>query len=83
MLKPIKDRLLVLRDDHEKETASGIILPKEEMPTGTGIIMAIGPEVKTLEVGQKVLFKKLDGHDFKLDGKEHVILKEFNILGVM
>lgn len=82
MLKPIKDRILILRDDQETETKSGIILPKDEMPQGSGIVMAVGPEVSEIKVGQRVIFKKLDGHDFNYQGKSHVILREFNIQGI-
>lgn len=81
-LKPTNDRLLILRDEQEKVSPGGIILPKDEIPTGTGIVMAIGPKVHDVEVGNRVIFKKLDGHDFKIDGKDHVVLREFNIQGV-
>lgn len=81
-MKMLGERVLVLRDDQEEKSAGGIILPKDEMPQGSGIIMAVGPDVKDVELGQRVIFKKLDGHGIKKDGKDHVILKEFNILGV-
>lgn len=84
MIKPIKNRVLILRDDHDEKTAAGIIIPgKKDIPTGTGIIMAIGSEVEEVEVGNKVCFKKLDGHDYKIDGKEHVIMNVESVLGVM
>lgn len=82
MLKAIKNGIIVLRDDNEKVTDSGIILPDEEMPTGTGIVMSVGNNVTIVEVGQRVIFGKLDGHDYKEDGKEYVALKDFNIQGV-
>lgn len=83
MIKPIKNRVLVLRDEHEEKTEGGIIIPgKKEVPTGTGIVVAIGNEVDVVEVGQKVLFRKTDGHDLKVDGKEHVVLTDENLMGV-
>lgn len=82
MIKPIQDRILVLRDDQEETTKSGIILPEDKLPQGTGIVMGVGPKVEVVKVGQRVLFKKLDGHDYREGGKDYVILKEFNIQAV-
>lgn len=83
MLKMIKNRILILRDLQDEETESGILLPKEELPQATGIVTAIGPDIKEVKVGQKVLFKKLDGHDFRWQGSDYVILRDFNIQGVV
>lgn len=84
MIKPIKKNVVVLLDEREEKTAGGIIVPKkpDELPSSTGIIMAIGSEVEDVEVGQRVVFQALDGHDIKIDGQEYTVLKEFNIMGV-
>ena len=84
MIKPIKKNVVVLVDEREEKTAGGIIIPgkPDEVPPGTGIIMAVGSEVEDVEVGQRVVFRALDGHDVKIDGKEYTVLKDFNILGV-
>ena len=84
MIKPIKKNIVVLVDERQEKTAGGIIIPQkpDEMPSSTGIVMAVGSEVEDVEVGQKVIFQALDGHDIKIDGKEYTVLKDFNILGV-
>lgn len=82
MIKPIKKNIVVLVDEKDEKSAGGIILPKDEMPSSTGIVMGIGSEVEDVEVGQRVIFQALDGHDIKVDGKEYTVLKDFNILGV-
>lgn len=84
MIKPIRNRVLVLREEHEEKTKGGIIIPgKKEVPTGTGFVIAVGPEIEEpISVGKRIVFRKTDGHDIKVGGKDHVILTDENIMGV-
>lgn len=92
-IKPLQDRILVKRLDGEEKTAGGIIIPDnaKEKPlegkvvsVGNGKVLDNGslrkPEVK---VGDKILFGKYSGTEVKIDGTEHLILKEDDILGVI
>jgi len=92
-IKPMNDRVLVLRVEEEQKTAGGIIIPdtaKEKPQEGKVIAVGSGkfgddgkrvaPEVK---VGDRVLFSKYAGTDIKVDGVEHVFMKEDDILGVL
>lgn len=92
-VKPLADRILVTRALEETKTAGGILIPdtaKEKPVEGTvvavgnGKVLANGT-VRTLEVktGDKVLFSKYSGTEIKVDGKEHVILREDDILGII
>jgi chaperonin GroES len=92
-IRPLQDRILVKRLEGEEKTAGGIIIPDnaKEKPQ-QGQIIAIGngkvlddgklrkPDVK---VGDKVLFSKYSGSEVKLDGTEHLILREEDLLGVI
>ena len=91
--RPLHDRVVVKRLDAEEKTAGGIIIPDtaKEKPM-QGQVVAVGPggrdeagklipiDVKT---GDKVLFGKWSGTEVKLDGEELLIMKEFDIMGVI
>jgi chaperonin GroES len=91
--RPLQDRILVKRLQGEEKTASGIIIPdnaKEKPMEGEVVAVGAGktlddgkvrkPEVKT---GDRVLFGKYAGSEVKLDGIEHLILREDDLLGVL
>jgi len=93
-VKPLADRVLVERiEEDEQKSAGGIIIPDtaKEKPQ-QGKIIAVGPgkvaddgkriamEVKP---GQKVLFGKYSGSEIKIDGKELLIMREDDILGIV
>jgi chaperonin GroES len=91
-IRPLNDRLLVLRLEEEKKTAGGIIIPDtaKEKPQ-EGKVVATGPgkmgddgkrtpmEVKE---GDRILFSKYAGSEIKIDGVEHIFMKESDILAV-
>ncbi len=92
-VKPLHDRIVVSRVESEEKTAGGIIIPDtaKEKPQ-EGKIIAVGPgkldeEGKRIPLGVKagdrVLFTKWAGTELKLDGKEYMIMKEDDILGVI
>ena len=91
--RPLADRIVVKRQAQEEKTKGGIIIPDtaKEKPV-EGVVVAVGngkvlkngkvraPEVK---VGDKILFGKYSGTEVKLDGEEHVLLREDDILAVL
>ena len=92
-IRPLQDRILAKRLSEEEKTKGGIIIPDsaKEKPQ-EGKIVAVGKgkisdEGKTIplevKVGDKVLFGKYSGTEIKLDGEEHLILKEEDVLGIM
>jgi len=92
-IRPLYDRVIVKRLPEEEVTKGGIIIPDsaKEKPI-QGEVVAVGPG-KTLDngktvaldvkVGNKVLFGKYAGSEVKLDGTEHLILREDEILAVL
>ena len=92
-IRPLQDRILVKRIESEEKTTGGIIIPDnaKEKPM-EGQIIAIGngkrlddgtlakPDVK---VGDRVLFSKYSGSEVKIDGVEHLVLREDDLLGVL
>jgi chaperonin GroES len=91
-VRPLHDRIIVKRIDEEEKSSGGIIIPdtaKEKPQQAT--VMAVGSgrrqddKVIPLDVkkGDRVLFGKYTGTEIKLDGEEHLILREDDILGVI
>ena len=92
-IRPLHDRIIVERLEEEKMTASGIIIPDsaQEKPQ-EGTVVAVGKGKVTedgkvlaldVKVGDKVLFGKYSGTEVKLDGKEFLMMREDDILGVV
>jgi chaperonin GroES len=92
-IRPLQDRIIVKRIEEEEKTKGGIIIPDsakekpmegEVISVGTGKILENGtkqaPEVKA---GDRVLFGKYSGTEVKIDGVEHLIMREDDILGVI
>ena len=91
--RPLHDRVVVRRVDSEEKTAGGIIIPDtaKEKPS-EGIIEAVGPgardesgKIQPLDVkaGDRILFGKWSGTEVKLDGKDLLIMKETDIMGIV
>ena len=92
-IRPLQDRLVVKRLAEEEKTKGGIIIPDsaKEKPV-EGEVIAVGNgkvqedgTVRKLDVkpGDRILFGKYSGTEVKLDGEEHLILREDDVLGVI
>jgi len=92
-IRPLNDRVLVLRIEEEEKTSGGIIIPDtaKEKPL-EGKVIAVGPgktdengKVISLDVkkNDRVLFGKYAGTEIKIDGVEHLIMREDDILGII
>jgi chaperonin GroES len=92
-VRPLYDRILVKRIEEEEKTAGGLFIPDtaKEKPQ-QGLVVAVGAgkiledgSVRKLDVkaGDKVLFNKYAGNDIKIDGIEHLIMREDDVLGVL
>jgi len=93
-IRPMQDRIIVERVEEETKTAGGIIIPdtvSKEKPQEGKVVAAgkgkVTPEGKVLpldvKVGDRVLFGKYAGSEIKVDGKEYLIMREDDILGVL
>lgn len=92
-LKPLQDRVVIQRLDEETKTAGGIIIPDShtEKPS-QGKILAVGTGYRLtdgslrnldVKVGDTVLFGKYSGTTVKVDGKDVLVMKEDEILGIL
>ena len=92
-IRPLQDRIIVKRVEEEEKTKGGIIIPDtaKEKPiegkviaVGNGKVLEDG-KVRPLDVkaGDRILFSKYAGTEIKIDGEEHLIMREEDILGVI
>ena len=92
-VKPLSDRILVERIEQESKTAGGIIIPDnaKEKPKKAKVL-AVGPGAKDengkriamdVSVGDIVLFTQWAGSEIKVDGKEYLVLKESDVIGII
>jgi len=92
-VKPLQDRILVKRLEEEEKTKGGIIIPDaaKEKPqegkviaVGDGKVLESGTKLKlSVKAGDKILFGKYSGTEIKIDGEEHLILREDDVLGII
>ena len=92
-VRPLNDRILVKRLEEEEMTKGGIIIPDsakekpaegEIIAVGKGKINDNGDRIKLdVKVGDRVLFSKYGGTDVKIDGVDHLIMREDDVLAVV
>ena len=92
-IKPIHDRILVKRLEEEEKTKGGIIIPDsakekpiegEVIAVGAGKVGDDGKRISLdVKVGDRVLYSKYGGTEVKIEGVEHLILREDDILGII
>jgi chaperonin GroES len=92
-IRPLADRLVVKRVEQEEKSKGGIIIPdtaKEKPVEGKVIAVGSGKTLKNgkvrpveVKAGDRVLFGKYSGNEIKLDGVEHVILTEDDVLAIL
>jgi chaperonin GroES len=92
-IRPLHDRVVVRRLEEERTTAGGIVIPDtatekpiqgEVIAVGKGKLLDNGEQRPLdVKVGDRVLFGKYSGTEVKLDGKEFLVMREDDIMGVI
>jgi len=82
--KPLKDRVFVSYTEELEKTAGGLYIPDsaKEKPQ-SGKVEAVGDDVKSLKVGDKILFDRYSGSKINIDNVEYLIIKEEDVLGIL
>lgn len=83
-IKPLADRVVAVREEARTQTASGIYLPDtaKEKPV-VAVVEAVGPDVKGIKKGDRIVYKDYSTTDLKIDGKEYLIVKEEDVLATV
>jgi chaperonin GroES len=92
-IRPLHDRVIVKRVEDERKTAGGIVIPDTaaEKPS-QGEVVAVGPGklddagkiiAMGVKVGDRILFGKYSGTEFKMDGNDYLHMREDDIIGIV
>jgi chaperonin GroES len=83
-IKPLADRVVATREEAATQTASGLYLPDnaKEKPV-MAIVQAVGPDVKTLKVGDKIVYKEYSTTELKVSSTEYLLVKEEDVLATI
>ncbi len=92
-IRPLQDRVILKRVKEEEKTKGGIIIPdtaKEKPVEGKVIAVGSGKRLEDgktaaldVKAGDRILFGKYSGSEIKIDGEEHLILREEDVLGIL
>jgi chaperonin GroES len=83
-VKPLADRVAAVREEPQTKTASGIYLPDnaKEKPV-LAKVEAVGPDVKGIKVGDKIVYKEYSTTELKINDTEYLIVKEEDVLATV
>ncbi len=83
-IKPLSDRVVAVREEAAAKTASGLFLPDnaKEKPVLAKVV-AVGPDVKGLKVGDRIVYKEYSTTDVKINDQEYLLIKEEDVLATI
>ena len=82
-LKPLKDRVVAKQEQPQETTKSGILLGEAKEKPAYAVVESVGPEVKAVKAGDKIVFKEYATTEVKVDDEPYIILKEEDILATL
>ena len=82
-IKPLADRVVAKKDAAVEQTASGILLGDAKEKQNTAVVESVGPDVKNVKKGDRILYREYSSTEVKLDDTEYLIIKEEDILATL
>lgn len=82
-IKPLTDRVVAKKDQPLEKTKSGILLGEAKEKPAYAIVESVGPDVKTVKTGDKILYKEYSTTNVNIDDIEYIIVKEEDILATL
>ncbi len=83
-LKPLADRVVAVKEEVKSQTASGLYLPDSaKEKSSVAVVKAIGPDVKTIKVGDRIVYKEYSTTELKVDSIEYLLVKEEDVLATL
>ena len=83
MLKPLKTNVVAVVEKPLEKTKSGILLGEAKEKPSYAIVEAVGPEVKSIKKGDKIVYKEYSTTEINMDEKDYIILKEEDVLATL
>ena len=82
-LKPLADRIIAVKEEPMTQTKSGILLGEAKENPAYAVVESVGPDVKTVKKGDKIIYKNYSTTDVKIDDTEYIIVKEEDVLATL
>jgi len=82
-LKPLNDRVVAVVEKPLEKTKSGILLGEAKEKPAYAVVESVGPEVKSVKKGDKIIYKEYSTTEIKVDEKDYIILKEEDVLATL
>ena len=82
-IKPLADRVVAKKEEALDKTASGILLGEAKEKPNYATVESVGPDVKTVKKGERILFREYSATEIKVDGVDYLIIKEEDILATL
>jgi len=83
-IKPLGDRVVATREEVKSQTASGLYLPdSSKEKTVIAVVQSVGPDVKAVKKGDRIVYKEYATTELKIDGTEYLLVKEEDVLGTL
>lgn len=82
-IKPLADRVVAKKDAATSTTASGILLGEAKEKPNTATVESIGPDVKGIKKGDRILYREYSATEIKYDGTDYLIVKEEDVLATL
>jgi len=82
-IKPLADRVVAKKDAAVEQTTSGILLGEAKEKQNTAVIESVGPDVKNVKKGDRILYRDYSASEIKLDNVDYLIIKEEDILATL
>jgi chaperonin GroES len=76
------DKIMITKTEDGSKTASGIMMPDDEIDIQEGIVTAVGEEVKRIKVGDTIIFSRYAIDEFNTSSDKNYILKESEVIGI-
>ncbi|MBQ8992067.1 co-chaperone GroES [Candidatus Saccharibacteria bacterium] len=82
-IKPLSNRVVAKLEQPQEKTASGLLLGTAKEDPAYAVVEAVGPDVKTIKKGDKILYKEFSTSKVKVDDEDYIILEEKDILATI
>jgi len=82
-IKPLSDRVVAVKTSPASQTASGLLLGDAQEKPNYAEVIAVGKDVKEIKKGDKILYREYSATDIRLDGKDHLVIKEEDVLATL
>ena len=82
-IKPLNNKVVAAREEPLKKTKSGILLGEAKETPAYAVVEAVGPDVKNIKKGDKIIFKEFSTTNIKVDDKDYIIVADEDILATM